>query len=106
VATDRTKEDAPCYEKDEFQVPLHDAYHLIDETRKQLDGLSKRFRFVMSHLTGKIEILGWGDGGIYAKYHQTNRASLHNKIFHRRLGKDIGWLDADGFGVRRQSGAV
>ncbi len=41
---------------DEFQVPLHDACQLIGEARKQLDGLSKRFRFVMSHLTGKIEI--------------------------------------------------
>jgi len=80
---------------DEFQVPFHDACHLIDEARKQLDGLSKRFRFVMSHLTGKIEILGWNDGGIYVKYHQTNRASLHNKVFHKRLGKDIGWLDLE-----------
>jgi len=81
---------------DEFQVPLHDACQLIDEARKQLDGLSKRFRFVMSHLTGKIEILGWNGGGIYAKYHQTNRPSLHNKLFHKRLGKDVGWLDLDG----------
>ncbi len=81
---------------DEFQVPLYDACHLIDEARKQLDGLGKRFRFVMSHLTGKIEVLGWSDGGIHAKYHQTNRASLHNKLFHKRLEKDVGWLDLGG----------
>jgi len=43
---------------DEFQVPLHDACHLIDEAREQLDGLSKRFRFVISYLTGKTDLLG------------------------------------------------
>jgi KamA family protein len=79
--------------KDGFQVPLRKACRIIDETRQQLDGLSKRFRFVLSHPTGKIEILGWEDEGVYAKYLQSNRKKLHNKIFHKRLKRDAGWLD-------------
>jgi lysine 2,3-aminomutase len=79
--------------KDGFQLPLRKACRIIDETRQQLDGLSKRFRFVLSHPTGKIEILGWEDEGVYAKYLQSNRKKLHNKIFHKRLKKDAGWLD-------------
>ncbi|MCI5190926.1 MAG: KamA family radical SAM protein [Candidatus Electrothrix sp. AS4_5] len=79
--------------KNEFQVPLHDACQIVDKARQYQDGLSKRYRFVMAHPTGKIEILGWSEGGIYAKYLQTNQESLHNKIFHAPLTKDAGWLD-------------
>uniref|UniRef100_UPI004055AE75 KamA family radical SAM protein n=1 Tax=Candidatus Electronema sp. TaxID=2698783 RepID=UPI004055AE75 len=78
--------------KDGFQLPLRKACKIIDEARQQLDGLSKRFRFVMSHQTGKIEILGWKNSGIYGKYLQTNRPELHNRIFHKPLSKETGWL--------------
>ena len=81
--------------KEEFQVPLHEGCQIMDKTRHQLDGLSKRFRFVMAHPTGKIEILGWRAGGIYAKYLQTNREELRNKIFHRPLQENAGWLPSD-----------
>ena len=79
--------------KEEFQVPLYEGCQIVDKARQSLDGLSKRFRFVMAHPTGKIEILGWDDGGIYAKYLQTNQETLHNKIFHAPLTKDASWLD-------------
>ena len=79
--------------RDEFQVPLYEGCRIVDAARQRLDGLSKRFRFVMSHPTGKIEILGWAEGGIYAKYLQTNQESLHNKIFHAPMSKDAGWLE-------------
>ncbi|MGR0481203.1 MAG: hypothetical protein ACTFAL_07315 [Candidatus Electronema sp. V4] len=49
----------------------------------------------MSHQTDKIEILGWKNGGIYGKYLQTNRPELHNRIFHKPLSKDDGWLGKD-----------
>ena len=81
--------------KEEFQVPLRTACRIVDEARSRLDGLSKRFRFVMAHPTGKIEILGWGNGKLYAKYLQTNRTALHNRLFQKSLSKEAGWLDMD-----------
>ncbi|MCI5209598.1 MAG: KamA family radical SAM protein, partial [Candidatus Electrothrix sp. ATG2] len=81
--------------KDEFQVPLRTACRIVDEARSRLDGLSKRFRFVMAHPTGKIEILGWGNDGLYAKYLQTNQEALHNKLFHKPLSNEAGWLGTD-----------
>jgi KamA family protein len=81
--------------RDEFQVPLYKGCQIVDAARLRLDGLSKRFRFIMSHPTGKIEILGWAEGGIYAKYLQSNRESLHNKIFHLPMAKDAGWLNTE-----------
>jgi lysine 2,3-aminomutase len=81
--------------RDAFQVPFYEGCQIVDAARQRLDGLSKRFRFVMSHPTGKIEILGWSKGGIHAKYLQTNQKSLHNKIFHAPMTKDAGWLKTD-----------
>ena len=81
--------------KDEFQVPLRTACRIVDEARSRLDGLSKRFRFVMAHPTGKIEILGWNDGKLFAKYLQTNRKNLHNKLFQKSMTQDEGWLDME-----------
>ncbi|MDY6970981.1 MAG: KamA family radical SAM protein [Thermodesulfobacteriota bacterium] len=77
-----------------FQVPLSRAVDIIDETRSMLDGISKRFRFIMAHETGKIEILGYLDDHMYFKYHQAKDKLLEGNIFHRKLGKDECWLDS------------
>lgn len=79
--------------RDEFQVSFYKGCQIVDAARQRMDGLSKRFRFVMSHPTGKIEILGWHEDGIYAKYLQTNQEALHNKIFHAPMSKETGWLE-------------
>lgn len=76
-----------------FQVPLYRALNIIKETRLMLDGLSKRFRFVMAHKTGKIEIFGCSDDHLYFKYHQAKDKFLAGKIFHKKLSKNDCWLD-------------
>lgn len=47
--------------KNQFQIPLKYAVKIIDETRKKLNGISKSFKYAMSHPTGKIEIIGYVD---------------------------------------------
>ena len=79
--------------KNIFQVPLYKAFNIIEKTRGMLDGFSKRFRFVMSHETGKIEIIGHKNDNLYFKYHQAKDELLANKIFHKKLNKDDCWLD-------------
>lgn len=76
-----------------FQVPLYKAGEIIEETRSMLDGLSKRFRFVMSHEAGKIEILGCIGESLYFKYHQSKDKFLRGKIFYRKLHENDCWLD-------------
>ena len=75
-----------------FQVPLYRACDIIEETSSMLDGLSKRFRFIMSHETGKIEILGRTGELLYFKYHQSKDKQLRGKMFHRKLQKNDCWL--------------
>ena len=76
-----------------FQVPLREACEIMSRTTSKLAGISKSFRFIMSHKTGKIEILGCEEGLIHFKYHQTSDPALKNKMFTRKLDKDAGWLD-------------
>ncbi|MBC8525346.1 MAG: KamA family radical SAM protein [Candidatus Cloacimonetes bacterium] len=76
-----------------FQVPLYKGYEIVEQAKRKLNGHSKRFRYVMSHRTGKIEIVGIVGDEIYFKYHQAKDPRNYGKFFKRRLNKTAGWLD-------------
>ena len=69
------------------------AKKLIEEAKKKLNGYSKRFRYVMSHKTGKVEIVGILNDEIYLKYHQAKKYSNIGKCFKRKLSSTAVWLD-------------
>jgi KamA family protein len=81
--------------QDAFQVPLRQACDIIDQARRRLDGLAKRFRFIMSHKSGKIEILGRQGDEIFFKYHQAKDPALISKMFSRKMSAEDGWLSCD-----------
>ncbi len=76
-----------------FQVSLFRGYNIIEKAKKKLNGHSKRFKYIMSHKTGKIEIVGIKNNGIYFKYHQAKNSKNIGKFFKRKLNKTGGWLD-------------
>jgi len=79
--------------KHHFQVPLCKGAEIIEKAKAHCNGHSKRFRFIMSHRTGKIEILGILDNEIYFKYHQAKNRKRLGKIFKRPVNENAGWLD-------------
>ncbi|GAF98491.1 unnamed protein product, partial [marine sediment metagenome] len=79
--------------KQYFQVPLQKGYKIIENTKKKLDGHSKRFKYIMAHRTGKIEIIGILDNEIYLKYHQAKNPKNIGKFFRKKLNKKAAWLD-------------
>jgi len=79
--------------KHRFQVSLRRGCHVVEEAKAMLDGHAKRFKYVMAHRTGKIEILGVMDRAIYLKYHQAKDPRRRGRMFHRRLSEEEGWLD-------------
>jgi KamA family protein len=79
--------------KHHFQVPLYRGYEIIEGAKRKLNGHSKRFKYIMSHRTGKIEIVGIMDDEIYFKYHQAKNPKNIGKFFKRRLNSEAGWLD-------------
>ncbi|MBE0432021.1 KamA family radical SAM protein [candidate division WOR-3 bacterium] len=79
--------------KQKFQLPLYRGLRVVEDTKELLSGPSKSFRYIMSHRTGKIEILGVLNGYMYFKYHQAKDPGDANKFFRRRLDRTSGWLD-------------
>jgi len=79
--------------KNNFQVPLYKGYEIVDRAKKKLNGHSKRFKYIMSHQTGKIEIVGVMAGYIYFKYHQARATEDLGKFFKQKINKTAGWLD-------------
>jgi len=76
-----------------FQIPLYKGYKIIKEAKKKLNGHSKRFKYIMAHRTGKIEILGILKNEIYLKYHQAKNPKNIGKFFKKKLNKKATWLD-------------
>jgi KamA family protein len=79
--------------KTHFQVPLKKGYEIVERAKQKLDGHAKRFKYIMSHRTGKIEIVGIIGDEIYLKYHQAKNPEKIGKLFRRKLIPDAGWLD-------------
>jgi len=79
--------------KSHFQVPLAEGFRVVDKARGMLDGISKRFRYVMSHEKGKIEILGIMGDEMFFKHQQARDTQDATRFFKCRLDEDAGWLD-------------
>ena len=79
--------------KHHFQVPFVRAVPIVEGARRLLNGHSKRFKYCMSHRTGKIEIIGIVGKHLLLKYHQAKNPRDLNRIFTRRLAPQAGWLD-------------
>ena len=79
--------------KNHFQVPLAEGYRIVDEARGMLDGVSKRFRYAMSHEKGKIEILGTIGDEMFFKHQQAKDPENASRFFKRKLDESAGWLD-------------
>jgi lysine 2,3-aminomutase len=79
--------------KNHFQVPLAEGYRIVAQARGMLDGLSKRFRYAMSHERGKIEILGILGDEIFFKHQQARDPEDAGRFFKRSLDETAGWLD-------------
>lgn len=76
-----------------FVVPVEEAYRIFEHAKAKCSGLAKRLRFVMSHATGKIAVVGLDEGEIYLKYHQAARRNDIGKFMVFRRNPDALWFD-------------
>ncbi|HHO76255.1 MAG TPA: KamA family radical SAM protein [Deltaproteobacteria bacterium] len=75
-----------------FQVPLHRAYTIVEKAKTMLNGHGKRFKYIMSHKKGKIEIVGKKDDELFFKFHQARNPKNMGRFFSRRINPHAGWL--------------
>ncbi len=75
-----------------FQVPLKRGIDIVNEVSHRLDGISKRYRYVMSHWSGKIEIVSYDEDYLYFKYHQARDSRDIGTFFKKRHTEGMAWL--------------
>lgn len=81
--------------KNIFQLDFKEGIDIVRDAKKELSGLAKRFKFALSHKTGKIEILGRKDNiGIF-KYHQSPNKDRMGEVFMKELTEGLAWFDDD-----------
>ncbi len=81
--------------KGQFQLSLHDTWKIVEEAKALCNGLSKRFKLIMSHPRGKIEILGAVEDDMIFRFHQAKAEADMGYMFKRKLDKKGRWLDKD-----------
>jgi lysine 2,3-aminomutase len=83
----------PVIGNSSFEVSIKRAYNLVEEAKKFVSGLAKRVRLVMSHATGKIEILHVTEDKVYLKYHQAKDPKDYNRLLVCNLTTEAAWFD-------------
>ena len=78
-----------------FQVPLKKGVDIVDKAKERLDGYAKRFKFIMGHDIGKIEICGRMEDKLILKHIHSRPEKPHeaSQIKIMQLDDDAGWLD-------------
>jgi len=76
-----------------YAVPLEEAYRIFWTAQSCCSGLARRARFVMSHETGKIEVLAAKDGLVYMKYLRAADPANEDRLMVFPSNPDAYWLD-------------
>ena len=66
---------------------------MFQEALRGVSGLSKRARYVMSHETGKVEILAVDEQNIYLRYHRARDPENRGRFMVYKRNDDAYWLD-------------
>lgn len=84
----------PVRQGSHFQIPFFRGVPMVQDAQRRLGGIEKTFRFIMSHKTGKIEILDLGDDRrLYMRYHQCSDVAKIGRVFSRPCREADCWLD-------------
>ncbi len=76
-----------------YVTPLEEAFEIFETARTRCSGLAKRARFVMSHTTGKIEVVGLTEKYIYFKYLRAADEDTDAKFMVFKRNPDAYWFD-------------
>jgi len=76
-----------------YTVPIERGYEIFEKAKVYVSGLAKRSRFVMSHATGKLEIVGKTKKHVYLKYLQAAHHKDYGKFLILKSNPDAYWLE-------------
>ncbi len=76
-----------------YAVPLEEGYEIFEKAKGMVSGLAKRARFVMSHASGKIEVVGKTDDHVYLKYHRAANDDDSGRFMVFKSNPEAYWFD-------------
>ncbi|MEN6574798.1 MAG: KamA family radical SAM protein [Phycisphaerales bacterium] len=76
-----------------YTVPIEEGYEIVEQAKAHISGLAKRVRYVMSHSTGKIEVLTVAGGQTYLKYHRAADDKDNGRVLVFKSDPNACWLD-------------
>lgn len=76
-----------------YTVPVEEGYDIVEQAKSRVSGLAKRVRYVMSHTTGKIEIVGKQGQHVYFKYHRAADDADGGRLLVLASNPAACWLD-------------
>lgn len=76
-----------------YAVPVEEGFRIFEKAKSLVSGLAKRARFVMSHVSGKIEIVGLTQQNIFMKYHRAAEESDSGDFLMFLRNPQAYWFD-------------
>ncbi|MBD3334831.1 MAG: hypothetical protein GF355_04895 [Candidatus Eisenbacteria bacterium] len=76
-----------------YSVPVETTFRIFDEARSNVSGLAQRARMVMSHATGKIEVLGLTADQIIMRYHRPAEEKNAGRLMFYPRNPRAHWFD-------------
>ena len=83
----------PTAGNEPFELPIVAGWELFRQALCRGSGLARRARFVMSHASGKIEILAVDQRFIYTRYHQARDPANLGRVTVFQRDDGAYWLD-------------
>ncbi|UCG51174.1 MAG: KamA family radical SAM protein [Candidatus Latescibacterota bacterium] len=76
-----------------YSIPLERAYEIFEQGRMNSSGLARRARFVMSHATGKVEVVGLTGEHIHFKYLRAHYDEDNSRFLVFKRDPSAYWFD-------------
>ena len=76
-----------------YEIPIVEGWRIFQQALARGSGLARRARFVMSHASGKVEVLAVDRSSIYLRYHQAKDPADLGRFLVAERDDDAGWLD-------------
>jgi KamA family protein len=83
----------PTAGNEPYAVPIVRGWHIFHGANLTGSGLARRPRFVMSHETGKIEILAVDEDKIYLRYHRAKDEADRGRFMIYKRNDEACWMD-------------
>ena len=76
-----------------YTVPIEKGYEIFQQALSKVSGLAKRPRFVISHSSGKVEMVGMTQEAAYFRYHRAACDEDSGRFMAFKRNPDAYWLD-------------